>query len=154
MKPINQKQPSIMMDIAINTDFKFNPSIKVNFDLKQPNKQIKKQILGTPDYISPEVLNGVSNLKASDIWSFGIILYEMMVGIPPFNDETVELIFSNIKSMKIEWPKIGHEDNCLNPFAYDLMIKLLDPDPYSRIGIKEIKAHPFFKSNYLLSFRN
>lgn len=41
------------------------------------------------------------------MWSLGVITYEFLVGIPPFNDETPEKIFENILTRKIEWPEIG-----------------------------------------------
>lgn len=55
--------------------------------------------MGTPDYIAPEMINGICTENFSaDYWSLGVIMYEMLVGIPPFNDETVEKIFDNIKN--------------------------------------------------------
>lgn len=42
-----------------------------------------------------------------DYWSLGVIMYELLVGMPPFNDESVEKIFDNIKNMRMEWPSVG-----------------------------------------------
>lgn len=42
-----------------------------------------------------------------DFWSLGVIMYEFLVGIPPFNDESVQKIFNNIISGKMEWPEVG-----------------------------------------------
>jgi serine/threonine protein kinase len=76
--------------------------------LIEKSEKCKKRIVGTPDYIPPEVLNGISiNNKSIDWWSLGVIAYELIVGVPPFNDETVELIFSNIKNKQITYPEIG-----------------------------------------------
>lgn len=52
-----------------------------------------------------------------DWWSFGIIVYEFLIGIPPFNDHTPEKIFSNIMKLDITWPDIGYEENCITPEA-------------------------------------
>jgi len=74
-------------------------------------------------------------------------MYEMLCGIAPFNDDSVDKIFANILNYRIEWPPIGDEEDCLSPLAYDLIIKLLEPDHLKRIGqnsIQEIKLHKFF----------
>jgi len=72
----------------------------------------KVRIIGTPDYIAPEILNPerypVVNEKSVDWWSMGVILYEFMVGIPPFNADTREDIFDNIRNLRMEWPEIGN----------------------------------------------
>lgn len=55
------------------------------------NKTNKKRIVGTPDYIAPEIIKGEStNNPSLDWWSVGVIMYEFLVGIPPFNDESVD----------------------------------------------------------------
>lgn len=60
------------------------------------------RIVGTPDYIPPEVILGISKSNTTiDWWSLGVILYELIVGIPPFNDTTVNQIFQNILDLKI-----------------------------------------------------
>ena len=46
-----------------------------------------------------------------DWWSVGVILYELLVGLPPFNDDSVEKIFQNIVNLKIEWPSIGYDED-------------------------------------------
>jgi len=111
-------------------------------------KKEKRRIVGTPDYIAPEIIRGEDcNDKAIDLWSLGVILYEFMVGIPPFNDETIDKIFTNILHMKMEWPDIGYEEDCLSPEAADLMKKLMNQNSKERIKIKDVKRHPFFKGN-------
>jgi len=78
----------------------------------------------------------------------GVILYEMLCGIPPFNDDSVEKIFDNILNFRIEWPNISdEEEESISTKAYDLMIKLMDMNYKTRLGhenIEEIKNHPFF----------
>ena len=69
--------------------------LKLNIDKKEKiikNKKIR--VIGTPDYIAPEVLNGENLTNPSlDWWSVGVILFELLVGIPPFNSEEVSEIF-------------------------------------------------------------
>jgi serine/threonine protein kinase len=56
-------------------------------------------------------------------------MYEFLVGIPPFNDESVEKIYNNIITGKIEWPEIGdNPEYQISESAYDLLLKLLNPD--------------------------
>jgi serine/threonine protein kinase len=108
-----------------------------------------KRIVGTPDYIAPEIIKGDSMAsKTLDWWSFGVIAYELLCGLPPFNDNTVEKIFENIMSLTIVWPDIGEEEGCMSAAAKDLISKLLVIDPTKRLGTNsayEIKNHPFFK---------
>lgn len=54
------------------------------------------QIVGTPDYLAPEVLRREPHSTGVDIWALGVCLYEFLVGCPPFIDETVESVFNNI----------------------------------------------------------
>lgn len=64
-----------------------------------PMKKVNKgnRIIGTPDYIAPEIISGKSTEhKSLDYWSMGVIMYEMLVGFPPFNDLTVDKVFENI----------------------------------------------------------
>lgn len=55
-----------------------------------------KAILGTPDYLAPELLLGLSHGPAVDWWSLGICIFEWLLGFPPFTDESPEQIFANI----------------------------------------------------------
>jgi len=106
----------------------------------------KHRIVGTPDYIAPEIVKGEDcNDKAIDLWSLGVILYEFIVGVPPFHDETIDKIFTNIIQKNMQWPNIGYEEDCMTPEAADLIGRLLNCNPDERISISEIKEHAFFK---------
>ena len=85
-----------------------------------PTKKKDNRIIGTPDYIAPEIINGESIENFGiDWWAFGCIIYECIVGIPPFNDSTVDKIFKNINNMNIEWPPIGYGEDEMTPEAQD-----------------------------------
>jgi len=109
------------------------------------------RVVGTPDYIPPEILNGTCyDSPCIDWWSVGVLLFEFIVGIPPFNDEDMEKVFENILNRRIPWDQltIGYDEGCITPEAKDLIDKLLTIDMTKRLGAKgveEIKAHPFFK---------
>ncbi|KAJ8762244.1 hypothetical protein K2173_007400 [Erythroxylum novogranatense] len=101
--------------------------------------------VGTPDYLAPEILLGTEHGYAADWWSVGIILFELITGIPPFNADRPELIFDNILNGKIPWPSVPDD---LSYEAQDLIKRLLILDPDRRLGAKgsmEVKAHLFFE---------
>ncbi|CAG8563126.1 13629_t:CDS:10 [Dentiscutata erythropus] len=108
--------------------------------LKKQNRQSSKALLGTPDYLAPELLLGIGHTTAVDWWSLGICLFEFLVGFPPFNDDTPQAIFRSILDNDIQWPPEGF----LSLEAKDLISKLLNKTPEKRPSVDEIKAHPFF----------
>lgn len=115
----------------------------------------KKSMVGTPDYMAPEVINpdligseGEYNEKVIDWWSMGVILYQLLIGVPPFCGDSVEKVFENVQNYRIDWPSIGYDEDCITPEAVDLITKLLNPNPNKRLGshgTQEVKNHPFFK---------
>ncbi|KAJ9553232.1 hypothetical protein OSB04_017277 [Centaurea solstitialis] len=114
-------------------------------------------VVGTPDYLAPEILLGVGHGATADWWSVGVILFELLVGIPPFNAESPEAcslkinsadfqVFANIMNRDIPWPKVPDE---MSHEAYDLINKLLTENPVQRLGVRgagEVKAHHFFRN--------
>lgn len=80
------------------------------------------RIVGTPDYIAPEVIKGISiENKTLDYWSMGVIMYELLCGYPPFNATSVEQIFNNIINRQFDMPEIGDEEDCISRAAADLI---------------------------------
>uniref|UniRef100_A0A0D9ZCD4 non-specific serine/threonine protein kinase n=1 Tax=Oryza glumipatula TaxID=40148 RepID=A0A0D9ZCD4_9ORYZ len=105
----------------------------------------KRSAVGTPDYLAPEILLGTGHGTSADWWSVGVILFELIVGIPPFNAEHPQTIFDNILNRKIPWPHVPEE---MSSEAQDLIDKLLTEDPHQRLGANgasEVKQHQFFK---------
>ncbi|KAM6422560.1 serine/threonine-protein kinase greatwall isoform 2-T2 [Rhynochetos jubatus] len=100
-----------------------------------------ERILGTPDYLAPELLLTKPHGSGVDWWALGVCLFEFLTGIPPFNDETPTQVFQNILKRDIPWPE-GEEklsDNAQNAIDNLLMI-----DSTKRAGLKELKHHPLF----------
>jgi len=149
MRRKNQQEEVIFTFLNLNEEEDFaqkngSPGKK----LDRGGKKGVYRIVGTPDYIAPEIINGENcSSKTVDLWSLGVILYEFLVGVPPFNDDTVEKIFKNIEELKIEWPEIGYGEDQLSPEAQDLIKGLLQRDPEQRMTISQIKSHKFFKGN-------
>ncbi|XP_047172225.1 probable serine/threonine protein kinase IREH1 isoform X1 [Vigna umbellata] len=111
----------------------------------QWERRKKRSAVGTPDYLAPEILLGTGHAYTADWWSVGVILFELLVGIPPFNAEHPQTIFDNILNRKIPWPSVPAE---MSPEAQDLIDRLLTEDPNQRLGSKgasEVKQHVFFK---------
>ncbi|XP_044149570.1 serine/threonine-protein kinase greatwall isoform X1 [Bufo gargarizans] len=105
-----------------------------------------EKILGTPDYLAPELLLGKSHGTlvsgpAVDWWALGVCLFEFLTGIPPFNDETPAQVFQNILKRDIPWPE---DDEALSVNAHSAIDILLALDNRKRAGLKELKAHPLF----------
>ncbi|KAG2535798.1 probable serine/threonine protein kinase IREH1 [Panicum virgatum] len=117
-------------------------------ELEQMDHRARRQnrsAVGTPDYLAPEILLGTGHGCSADWWSVGVILFELIVGIPPFNAEHPQTIFDNILNRKIPWPHVPEE---MSVEAQDLIDKLLTEDPHQRLGANgasEVKRHPFFK---------
>ncbi|XP_072234781.1 serine/threonine-protein kinase greatwall isoform X2 [Leuresthes tenuis] len=98
-------------------------------------------ILGTPDYLAPELLLGHAHDCMVDWWALGVCLFEFLTGVPPFNDETPQLVFQNILNRDIPWPE-GEEE--LSENARNAIEILLTMDMTRRAGLKELKCHPLF----------
>lgn len=99
----------------------------------------KCTICGTPNYIAPEVLGGSHSYEA-DLWSFGVILYTMLVGTPPFETKDVKTTYKRIKSNIYSFPP-----HCpVSEEAQDLVRSILHPTPSKRPSINQICWHPFF----------
>ncbi|KAL0051057.1 hypothetical protein WJX82_001206 [Trebouxia sp. C0006] len=114
-----------------------SPRLKVS-------KEEKRRAVGTPDYLAPELLLGTGHGAEVDWWSLGAILYEFVTGVPPFNADSPEEIFSRILDRQLTWP----EDEDISAECKDLVDRLLQLDPCDRFGHRgagEIKLHPWFK---------
>lgn len=109
-----------------------------------------KSIVGTPYYISPEVLNENYTEKC-DVWSCGIILYFMLYGYPPFKGKSMSETFSKIMTEDINF---GNGTRIISEVSLDLLKKMLEKDPSNRISAEEAFKHPFLnqkKTEALLS---
>ncbi|CAH8388697.1 unnamed protein product [Eruca vesicaria subsp. sativa] len=111
----------------------------------QLERRKKRSAVGTPDYLAPEILLGTGHGATADWWSVGIILFELIVGIPPFNAEHPQQIFDNILNRNIPWPHVPEE---MSAEAHDIIDRFLTEDPHLRLGARgaaEVKQHSFFK---------
>lgn len=111
-------------------------------------------MVGTEDYIAPEVLDEEISGPPADLWSFGVILFMMLSGRSPFKSTSQYQTFQNIKSVSYQFPDSKTPEG--SGFTYeakDLISKLLIRDPRARLGAGRkgtpndydaLKKHPFF----------
>jgi len=101
---------------------------------------------GTPDYIAPEIINEEPYAASVDWWALGVLLYEMVIGQPPFDAQTEDELFALILRDTVLFP------TWVDPQARDIVEKLLCKNWKKRIGSgafgeKQLKDHPFFKAH-------
>uniref|UniRef100_A0A8C8FA33 Protein kinase C n=1 Tax=Oncorhynchus tshawytscha TaxID=74940 RepID=A0A8C8FA33_ONCTS len=96
---------------------------------------------GTPDYIAPEILLGQKYTFSVDWWSFGVLVYEMLIGQSPFQGDDEDELFESIRM------DVPHYPRWITKEAKDLLEKLFERDPSRRLGVVDnIRGHSFFKT--------
>uniref|UniRef100_A0A674DQP6 Protein kinase C n=1 Tax=Salmo trutta TaxID=8032 RepID=A0A674DQP6_SALTR len=96
---------------------------------------------GTPDYIAPEILLGQKYTFSVDWWSFGVLVYEMLIGQSPFQGDDEDELFESIRM------DVPHYPRWITKEAKDLLEKLFERDPSRRLGVVDnIRSHSFFKT--------
>ncbi|KAL5531531.1 hypothetical protein ACEPAG_4408 [Sanghuangporus baumii] len=110
----------------------------------QPGDSLLKTSCGSPHYAAPEVISSKPYDGAiSDIWSCGIILFALLAGRLPFDDEDICALLGKVSAGKFNMP------SDINPKAQDLVRRMLEKDVTKRIKISDIMKHPWFTSQPL-----
>eukprot|EP01061_Rhynchopus_euleeides_P010769 TRINITY_DN2034_c0_g2_i2.p1 TRINITY_DN2034_c0_g2~~TRINITY_DN2034_c0_g2_i2.p1 ORF type:complete len:398 (+),score=109.62 TRINITY_DN2034_c0_g2_i2:370-1563(+) len=134
------KPENVLLDAeghVVLTDFGLSKALR--------ESERTRTFCGTPEYLAPEILLNQGHGKPVDWWSFGTLLYEMLVGIPPFYSTDTKEMYDMILHADLFIPEF------VTPHATDLLIQLLARDPGHRLGTgaegpREVLNHPFFAS--------
>lgn len=94
-------------------------------------------LCGTLDYLPPEMVTGREHDASVDVWELGILLYEFLVGAPPFEEDSQRATCRRIRDVDIKYPHF------VPPLARDLISKFLQKDPEKRIDLREVRNHPW-----------
>jgi serine/threonine protein kinase len=98
---------------------------------------------GTPEYLAPEILGRVGHGFAVDWWSLGMLIYEMLTGLPPWYTKSRKELYESLRSAELRFPSYVSDN------ARSLISGLLNRDPAARLGagpsgVADIVRHPFF----------
>jgi len=131
------KPENVLLDADLNVkiaDFGLSNEIK--------DGDFLKTSCGSPNYAAPEVIRGgLYTGPEIDVWSCGVILYVMLCGRLPFEDEDVQTLFTKISQ------GVYHMPPYLSADARALINGMLAVDPVKRITVPEIIQHPFFTTD-------
>ena len=108
--------------------------------------------IGTPFYMSPELYKNRRYTNKTDIWSIGVVLYELMTFKVPYNAENLAALKYKVSNQK--WLLDDKFKQRYSKELVNLLYKILEPIPYNRYDINQILESPYFKAEYDLIKRD
>ncbi|EAR94331.2 Serine/Threonine kinase domain protein (macronuclear) [Tetrahymena thermophila SB210] len=111
-------------------------------------QDLTQTMVGSPIYMAPEILKGNNyNIKA-DIWSMGVVLFEMLFGFCPYEDKTIARLIGQIDTKLLQIPK---SINPISSKVEELLYKMLTVDPAKRIEWNTLLNYPLFEKSPILN---
>ena len=114
-----------------------------DFGLAKENMKdgdIATTFCGSPVYIPPEVIAKKGSAKSADVYQMGAVMYEMLVGFPPFFADNIEGVYKNIEKGELEFPDF------ISNNSKNVLQRMMEKDPGKRITLDELKKDEFFRS--------
>lgn len=133
-------------NILLTSSFPLLGDIKiVDFGLSRiiSTHQELREIMGTPEYVAPEILNYEPISTATDMWSIGVLAYVMLTGISPFLGEDKQETFLNISQLSVSYS--DEELQQLDPAALSFIQTLLRKHPQDRATAEQCLTHPWLQ---------
>ncbi|CAK1553970.1 unnamed protein product [Leptosia nina] len=106
-------------------------------------RTVVRAMYGTREYVAPEVLNFEPLTLASDMWSFGVIIFLLLSGVMPFNGPTWGEVVTAMTLAQYDYTDPAFKD--ISPLAKDFINKLLQPNPASRMTSSQALEHTWLK---------
>ena len=142
----NMNPPIIHRDIKLENVLLAEGMVAKLTDFRWSNymqeDEKRATICGTPIYLAHEIIKEKGHDEKVDIWSIGVLLFELLTADAPIQGNDLETIKSNILKLKIAWPRD------INLDAKNLIVKILKLDPNARISLNDMLAHPFIKKYF------
>lgn len=114
-----------------------------DFGWSVQSRSKRHTMCGTLDYLAPEMVENKAHDYAVDNWTLGILCYEFLYGVPPFEAESQGDTFRRIMKVDLSFPSTP----CVSTEAKDLILRLLVKDSSKRLSLQKIMEHPWIIKN-------
>ncbi|KAM4622250.1 LOW QUALITY PROTEIN: aurora kinase A-A-like [Discoglossus pictus] len=102
----------------------------------------RRSLCGTPEYPPPEMIEGPTHDEKVDLWSLGVLCYELLVGKPPFETESRQETYKRITKVTFQFPPYVSDGD------RDLISKLLKYKPNHRLPLRDVLDHPWIAEKH------